>query len=258
MPYDLLNQLGWLPVFALVASRLGGLIMFQPILGVAGVPVRLRLLLVAGLAALVTPLAHLSAAPPNTPAGLAVAMAGELGLGLLIGLTVWLCFLGLQVGGLLIAQESGLALGQIADPSSGMEETVVGSFYLNTGIVVFLIAGGHRAVVNACLDTFETIPLLAAHRVWSDGVPLLLEALAAGCRLAVHVAGPTLVTLFLINVALGFISRTVPQLNIATVGFSVKALLGFVVMAAALPAALTSFTEGFEQALEWMAEFTGG
>ena len=53
-------------------------------------------------------------------------------------------------------------------------------------------------------------------------------------------------TLFLVNLAMGFVARTVPHLNIITLGFSIKALIGFVLMAVSLPAAAGVFIDALE------------
>lgn len=257
MPVDALAQYLRLPVFALVASRLGGLLMFQPVLGAMSIPTHLRVMLVLALAALMTPLVSLPAAAPDRPLEMALAMGAELLLGLLLGLLTALCFVGLQMGGLLIAQESGLAFGQIVDPTSEEEETIVGVFYLQFAIVVFLVIGGHRAFLSACLDTFETIPLLSGRPAADADADLLCQALAMSGQVAFRVAGPTLLALLLVNVALGFVSRTMPQLNILAVGFSIKGLLVFALMAASLPSAAAAFISTLGCVFAWVNELIG-
>ncbi len=253
MPLELVSTYLRLPVFLLVASRLGGLIMFQPVVGGYAIPPRVRALLVIGLAALVTPLVEL---PPTIagvgPERLLLAIGGELLLGVLMGLVVRMCFLGLQLGGQMVAQDAGLAFGQVADPSSGDQQNILSNFYLQLGAVVFLIVGGHRAVVSAALDTFETIPLLSPRGLAGGDLTVLVDALTMAGEIAVRVAAPTMITLLLVKAALGFVSRTVPQFNILTVGFSVKGLAALVLMAISLPAALEAFTEGLELTMEWI------
>jgi flagellar biosynthesis protein FliR len=58
--------------------------------------------------------------------------------------------------------------------------------------------------------------------------------------------------MFVVNVVLGFLSRTVPQLNVTIIGFSFKTLLAFLVMAVSLPAALTAFTAALDEAVQWL------
>ena len=140
MPSELLGAYLKLPVFLLVASRLGGLVMFQPVLSGYAVPTNVRVLLVIGLAALVTPFVGLSGAAPTKPLAIAFAMGSEILLGVLMGLVVRMCFLGLQLGGQVIAQESGLAFGRIADPSTGAEQSIISNLYVQLGAVVFELA----------------------------------------------------------------------------------------------------------------------
>lgn len=258
MPHELIASYLKLPVFLLVASRLGGLIMFQPVLGALSVPANIRVMLVLGLAALVTPFVDLPADAPTALAELVLAMGREMLIGILVGLAVWLCFLGLQMAGQLIAQESGLAMGQIADPASGIQQTVLSSFYVNFCVAVYLIVGGHRAVLRACLDTFDSIPLLGDRSIVAGATELLLDAFALGAAVAIRVAAPAVITLFMVNIALGFLSRTVPTINIATVGFSMKALIGFLIMAISLPTAMDAFTGALENVVGWLGDLTGG
>jgi flagellar biosynthetic protein FliR len=188
---------------------------------------------------------------PASAGGIALGMAGEFVIGLMLGLMIEICFVGLQMAGMLIAQESGLAFGQIADPSTGTQQTVLSAMYQQLGVVVFLIVGGHRALFLSVLQTFHTIPLLAAGN-GQVGAELLVDALRLSGETTLRVAVPAVLTLFLLNIAMGFISRTVPQLNIATIGFSIKSLVGFLIMAISLPTALGVFTDQLESVVGWI------
>ena len=254
MPFELLAQYLKLPVFALVAARLGGLLMFQPILGAMAIPMNLRVLLVLGLAALITPIVGLPPDAPASPLAILLAMGTEVLLGGLIGLVGVTCFLGVQWGGLLIAQESGLAFGHIVDPNSEEQETVIGVLYLQLAAVVFLILGGHRALIAACLDTFVTIPLLSDTGVTQFGAELLCQAVTLGGQIAMRVAAPAVLAMFLANLAMGFVSRTMPTLNVLAVGFSIKAMLAFLLMAVSLPSAADAFLGAVDQAHGWLGD----
>lgn len=257
MPFELIGLYLKLPIFLLVASRLGGMIMFLPVFGGAVMPAQVRLLFVVGLAALVCPMVTMDAAVSWHPLGLVLALGREVLLGILMGQIVQMCFLGLQLGGQMIAQETGLAFGEVVDPSTEVEQSLIGSLYVQLGAVVFLIVGGHRALIGAALESFRRIPLLGDMQTAQSGVAVLLDAVTVSGEIAIRVAAPVLLTLFLINVAMGFVSRTVPQFNVLTIGFSVKGLVGFLIMAVALPAALSAFTEALDATVGWVGELTG-
>jgi flagellar biosynthetic protein FliR len=88
----------------------------------------------------------------------------------------------------------------------------------------------------------------------AGGTALLLDVLTLGGEVAICVAAPAVITLFMANIAMGFISRTVPQLNIAVLGFSFKALVGFLIMAISLPVAVGAFTGAVERVVGWLEE----
>lgn len=253
MPTELIATYLNLPQFALIVSRIAGVVVAMPLIGGLAVPANVRVLLILALAWLVAPLVPALDAPPASLGTLLSGMLGEALLGALIGVILAIAFIGLQLGAMLIAQESGLAFGQILDPTTSEEETVLGTFYLQLATVVFLIVGGHRALIGATLDTFRRIPLLRAENALVGDVDVLLDALAASMDVAVRVAAPTVLTLFLANVALGFLSRTLPQLNVLNVGFVLKGVIAFAVMTVSLPVAMDAFLSGLERIVEWFA-----
>lgn len=254
MPLDLVAAYLKLPVFALVASRIAGVIMFMPMIGGLAVPAVIRALIVIGLAAIASPLVYLES-PPDSLAGLVLGAGGELLLGVLIGLIVRTLFVGLELAGQLVAQESGLAFGQIADPNSGDDQSVLSAMYVQLAGVVFLVVGGHRIVLAAVLDTFSRIPLLDQPPWELAGMEPLVEMFTVAGGLAIRIGAPALITLFLVNVSLGFIARTVPQLNVTMVGFSIKGLVAFVVMALSLPAAMSVFIDAIDEAGDIVSAF---
>ena len=252
MPDELAGWYQRLPIFALVASRLAGAISYHPVLSAINVPARVRGLLVIGLAALVTPMVALPAGLPETLAQLVAALVGEALLGILLGLVLRTVFVSLQLAGRMISQEAGLAFGELVDPSMGTDETLIGVFYSQLCMAVFLILGGHRTLMQATLGTFQSIPLLSADWAVLSDANVLLDGLSAALETSVRIAAPVLLALLLTNLAMGFISRTVPQLNILTLGFAIKGLLAFAVMTAALPAAIDTFLGTLERAVGWL------
>lgn len=254
MPLELLAWYAHLPTFALVASRLGGLIMFQPMLGALSIPARMRAMLVLGLAAVVTPIVSLRQDMPSDAWMVAIACAQEFALGILLGLSVRLCFLGLQIGGTLIAQEAGLAYGQTIDPTTDYEQDFLSVFYVQLASVIFLIVGGHRVLVTAALDTFESIPLLSATTDLDAANDLLFSALSLGTELGLRIAAPIVLTMLLVNTVLGFLSRSMPQLNLMTVGFSLKTLVTLGLLAVAIPAGMDAFLDSLQEVTDWIGD----
>jgi flagellar biosynthetic protein FliR len=72
-----------------------------------------------------------------------------------------------------------------------------------------------------------------------------------------RIAAPVLSTLFLVNVGLGFLSRSVPQLSVPTLGFAIKGMLAYLVIAVSLPATMETFVSAMDQSLAWAAQWIG-
>jgi len=77
---------------------------------------------------------------------------------------------------------------------------------------------------------------LLSFRPGESVVLLLAEMLTAAFIVGIRLAAPVLIALFLSGTALGFLSRTMPQLNILSVGFTLRALITLSVAAIALGA----------------------
>ncbi len=249
MPAELIELYSRLPVFVLLIARLGGLVLYQPFFAALSIPGTVRALWIVALAALVAPLAP-PATPPDTVGGMALAIGGEIMLGAILGSVSTALFVALQMGGMLIAQDSGLNYGQIVDPTAGEDLTVLSMLYTQLGMAVFLSVGGERIVIAAVLDSVQALPLPVSGQVAFLGADVLLDALAASTALALRFAAPAILSLTLVNALLGFLSRAMPQLNVLTVGFALKALLAYVLIAVALPSTISVFSAGVDELAE--------
>ena len=65
-------------------------------------------------------------------------------------------------------------------------------------------------------------------------IDLVLGVLLAATEFGLRIAVPLLGVVFLETVAMGFVSKTVPQLNVLSLGFPLRIMLGLVVIIAAI------------------------
>ena len=162
--------------------------------------------------------------------------AGEIVLGLLLGTGVMTVLSGLQLAGQLIDQQSGLGLGEIFNPDLGDSVSLTGQTYFWLGSVVFLLlapVGGHLQMVRILAETFDTLPVGEA--VLTSSVTDLLNGLVRqSLLLGLRVAAPVMVMISMIDLTLGFLNHSVPQINIQSVGFSLRALLGMLILTVTL------------------------
>lgn len=249
MPWSLLDILFALPAYALVTLRLTGFVLMAPLYGSRMIPDRIRAAMIIVVAAMIFPLVRSQAPQEINLSTIVAGGVGELMIGVAIGLSLTILLMAAEAGGVIVGQQAGLRLGQVLDPVGNRQASIVGQIYTITLTLMFLAAGGHRAAMAAVLDTYEVIPLLS-FRPDESIVLLLLEMLSASLIIGLRLAAPATIALFLTGTAMGFLSRTMPQMNILSVGFSVRAFVAIAVAALALSASQELMLDAIWDALE--------
>jgi flagellar biosynthetic protein FliR len=249
----------YLTILLLVAGRLAGLVVFAPVFAGPGVPMRLRLFLLIGLAATLGPmLAARDAAvlSPVTDAALIPLLGREVVLGLIIGFAASLPFLGARMGGILMGQQMGLGIAALFDPGAGDQCQIIGRLLWLLAIAGFVLLGGHELLLLAVLHSFEHMPpgIALSEIGW---LGLLSGLLLSAFELALRVAAPLLALIMLESIAVGFLGRTVPQLNILSVGFPLRILLGLAVLLIGVTAMGDVVMDGVEDAIGLIGHTSG-
>ena len=166
---------------------------------------------------------------PQMPSSLlnyAWIAAGELLLGLMLGLGVYIFMSSLQLAGELIDQQSGLSLSNVVNPAMDVSASNSGQFLFLLGTIIFLVmapANGHLMMLSALMETFQTLPIGAAF-VSTSAIEYFSRLVHQSLVLAVQIAAPVLATMSLIALTMGFLGRTVPQINVLVVGFAVRVM----------------------------------
>ncbi len=230
MPLPLFAWYLQLPAFLLVLFRIGGLVLATPLFSGSIIPVQLRVLLTLAISAAVFPLISVSLAGPVTLAAALTGLFGELVIGLFIGFCVSVIFMAMQIAGEFIAHQSGLSLGTVYNPMLDDSQSILSQVYYFVAMIAFLAVGGHRALLRALLDSFGTIPPMS-FKLTQGMTNLLLDLLSVSFELAIRIAGPSVLALMVALLVLGFLGRTIPQLNILNVGFPMKAALALLMIA---------------------------
>lgn len=246
LPFDILLSL---PAFALVLTRVSGLMITAPLFGSSVIPARIRVAMVVALAVMTFPLVASHVPTGLTLTSVLTGVVGELLIGITIGLSLSLLLMGAEVGGMMVGRQAGIALANVFNPATDSQVSITGQVYTIAFTIVFLLAGGHRAAVAALLDTFAVIPVLS-FQMNESVILLLAEMLAAAFILGIRLAGPVLIALFLVGTALAFLSRTMPQLNILTVGFAIRAIVALAVAALAMGASGDLFVDAIWDGVE--------
>ncbi len=246
-------------LFMLVTARVGGLLLFTPVLASNSVPFSLRAMLVAVLSVAIYPLVPAGAADGIVvePVLLLPVVASEALIGLAIGLLAMIPIVSVQLAGLMIGQQMGLGLANIFNPAIDTETTILGQMMLFIAIAIFLTLGGLEFAFEGVARSLAHTPPGVAMRI-DPPLELLLGLLASGFELAVRIAAPVLCIIMLETVATAFMMKTMPQLNVLSIGFATKTVLGIGALIVSLVVAERVIGESMEEAFVGILRWIGG
>ena len=222
------EALTFVPTFVLAFFRIAGMMLFAPLFGSARIPRRVRVMLALVLAFSVTPGLKPAMLPDNLWM-LTAAIAGEMAFGFAMGMIQSFVFIAVQWGGEIIGQQMGFNLSEVFDPQFGGQGSLIGDMYFMLTLVVFLSVGGHHAMLLGLRASFDHLPLLTLG-VDHDLFEMLVGFLGAATELAVRFAAPMLVTMLVVDLALGLVGKMMPQLNVMAMGLSLRSALGLIVV----------------------------
>ena len=142
------------------------------------------------------------------------------------------------------------------NPDLDEQTAVFSEFYFLLALTAFVILGGHRVMITTLVGSFDVIPL-GGFRPDLTLLELLIGMMGTIFNLAVCVAAPLLCLIFLETLAMGFIVRTVPQINVLSVGFPLRILLGIGLLIASLAIGARVFVEVAERVMSVLASYLG-
>ena len=209
----------------LVFVRVSGLMLAAPFFQQKTIPVRVRVLASVVLA---YSLAGFATGPlpehVTHDVGFMLVVLVEAGTGLVMGFTARIIFWAVSFAGTIMGYQMALSLAQTYNPISGTSSNPLGQILSYTFLLAFLLADGHHFLLRALAQSFEVVPLGGAEL--SGAGPPMLGWMGDFFRLAVRLAAPFLVILFLTDIALGIFARLVPQANLFTLSLPAKLLVG--------------------------------
>lgn len=267
MAADLRPLLEHVPAWLMVLFRLTGIFVLAPVLGSSTVPRMVKVLLALGLSLCVYPVlldpGRQSAQLIGRVIGhdlslwmLGVSIARELVVGFAIGYVASLPLVGMQVAGHVIGQQMGLAFATIVNPVFGDQSSVVDQLFFILALTVFVILGGHHVMFAALIGSFEHIPLGGFDR-FGDLLDLVLGLITVIFDMALRIAAPVLCLIFLLTTGMGFIMRTVPQMNILSVGFAIRIIAAAAFLVVFITSGGEVYVDTLERCFEAIVRFFG-
>ncbi len=162
----------------------------------------------------------------------AILLIKEALVGLLTGLVAMMLLYAVQIAGGLIDFHMGFMLANVVDPQTGAQSPLTGSYLYVFALLYLLIIDGHHLLLDGAVYSFEFVPIDQLFLPLAQGSVVEQVAMLMGFLFAfgVSMAFPVVGSLFLVDIALGIVSRTVPQMNVFVVGMPIKLMAGLIIL----------------------------
>ena len=213
----------------LASLRIGAFLIASPFFGGSSVPLQVRIIMAVLLGVAVVTTVEV----PDWQAfaglnGLQVILT-ELAIGISSGLILTIWFSAALLAGEKIASSAGLGFAAQIDPDSGGQTPVVSKTFSLFLTVIFLSWNGHLLVLRAVADSYTYLPVGAM-----PAFPVLIQSgiAEAGSMFfaATIIMLPLTAFLMAINLVIGVITRSAPQLNLFSFGFPISMIGIFVLL----------------------------
>ncbi|MGB2487260.1 MAG: flagellar biosynthetic protein FliR [Candidatus Puniceispirillaceae bacterium] len=213
--------------FMLASLRIGAFLVVSPIFGSTAIPVQVRVIAGAFLAVMVMGYSQVPDIESFSELRIIGVIITELLIGIAAGLILTIWFSSVMLAGEKIATSAGLGYAAQIDPNSGGQTPVVSQMLSLFMIILFLGVNGHLVVLRTMLESYSYLPI-GAMPAWGAFIKGGVSAASAMFVAASIIMLPIAVVMLLINLAVGVITRSSPQLNLFSFAFPMSLLAIFI------------------------------
>ncbi len=218
-------------VLGLLIVRPGMLVMATPLFGSAFAPPPIKIGLIVLMTVLLAPAIEV---PRITDTGVLTMVAlREAFIGFALAMAIRLLIAGAELGGYLSGFQLGLSYAALVDPQSGVRNNVLAALYGSLAVFVFLLSNAHHDVLRALAASYEALPIGYGGIAESLGTTVA-RMFGVMFVLGVRLALPLVLTLLLVEVALGVLGRVAPTLNLMVNAAPVRLTVGWLVLVVTL------------------------
>jgi flagellar biosynthetic protein FliR len=230
----------------LAFCRVGSCFMLMPGLSSARVPLQVRLFV--AIAATGALLMHewdrIAPFATRNPAVLLALIASEILIGVLIGLMARLYTMALQFMATAVAALVGFA----GVGGMGIEENEpegpLGSIITFSALMLLFVFDFHHEIIRALVMSYELAPVSTVFNPQTALVDVT-DTLSESFMVIVRLGSPFLAYAILVNLAIGFVNKLVPQIPVYFISLPFVVAGGLILFYFAIPTLLSLFADSF-------------
>ncbi|WP_110112817.1 flagellar biosynthetic protein FliR [Bacillus sp. CGMCC 1.16541] len=240
------------PTFLLMFVRMASFILTVPLFSYRTIPATHKMGLAVALS--VVAVTTINAPTMELNNMYFMLILKECMVGLMIGLIAYIMIMAIQIAGGLIDFQMGFAIANVIDPQTGAQSPLLGQYLYVFALLFLLSTNGHHLLIDGIYYSYQVIGV--QELFFSIGsevfVMHVIKTFSTMFLVAVQMSLPIVGSLLLVDVALGIVARTVPQLNIFVVGFPLKIMVTFILLIVVMASFFLVMQGIFEEMLKAM------
>lgn len=246
-----------LPAFLLVLCRIAGFFLIVPLFSARNVVPNVYRIGVAVLLSWLVVASQSTIPPFPIDATYVMLILRETLIGIALGFVAYLFFVAIQFAGSFIDLQVGFGFANVIDPATETQSPLFGGLKYACAMLLFLSLDAHHFLIRGILESYAQLPLLGESGLWTalasgHVARVFVDLLMKVTIIALQLAAPLVGAMFLIDVALGILTKLAPQFNIFVIGVPLKIGIGFFLTLLLIPGMMTLFQSLFGSLFEAM------
>jgi flagellar biosynthetic protein FliR len=223
----------WAAAVLLIAVRLAMLFIATPVFANIPVPVIARVLLILGLSIGFAGTVHIAIFQVHDPVWLLTAVLHEMLVGAVMASGLFVGFGSFHLAGRLLDSQIGFGLAGLLDIATQNNAPLLGSLLSMLAVIMFFAVDGHLAMLRLLQLSFVKLP--PGTGIANVDIGAVIAYFGSCFIFGFALVAPVVLCLFVVDVGLAFMSRTMPQMNVFVMSLVLKVVVGLSMLAIALP-----------------------
>lgn len=236
----------YFPAFLLIVVRVTTFFIAMPIFSYRSIPIQHRI----GLGVFLAWIMYYTIDAPvlDLDVTFYLLIIKEALVGLFIGFAAYMILSAVQIAGGLIDFQLGFSIANVIDPQTGAQSPLMGQYLYTIALLFLLSTNGHHLLLDGIFYSYQFIPIDQLFVPFGDQALIedLAKAFGQAFMIAFQMSIPIVGSIFLVDVTLGILARTVPQLNVFVVGIPVKIIVGLAIVMIVMGMTMSVVTQLFK------------
>ncbi len=235
----------------IVFCRVGSAFMFLPAIGESNIPSIVKVIISVAMSLLIysSSSAVNNILFPESALNLTFLLAGEVSVGIMIGLATKFILSALHVFGLVVASQSGLASAMLFDPSQSTQGSLFGNFFTMLATMLILSMDLHLVIISGLANTYQHLPPGSFIQHFEGFTEMIIRSASTAFITGIKMSLPFIIVSLLLFIGTGILGKLMPQLQIFSLILPVQILLNVLILLFVLSSLSMWFIDYYQEQL---------